>query len=72
MPAGGFIERQREKTLKDLIEMGEFDFIFGTHALIQEDVTFKRLGFVIIDEQHRFGVMQRKSLIEKDFIQISF
>jgi len=68
----GSLKDKEKKTLKDLIEMGEFDFIFGTHALIQEDVTFKRLGFVIIDEQHRFGVMQRKSLIEKDFIQISF
>lgn len=38
--------------------------IFGTHALIQEDVVYQHLGFVIIDEQHRFGVNERKTLEE--------
>ena len=48
-----------------LIEAGEVDLIVGTHALIQEGVHFHDLGLVIIDEQHRFGVAQRRILREK-------
>ena len=44
---------------------GNIDVLIGTHALIQENVEFKNLGYVIIDEQHRFGVLQRKVLLEK-------
>jgi ATP-dependent DNA helicase RecG len=44
---------------------GEAEFIVGTHALIEDPVTFNKLGLVIVDEQHRFGVLQRKRLIEK-------
>lgn len=44
---------------------GEIQLVIGTHALIQSDVEFKKLGLVIIDEQHRFGVAQRMSLKEK-------
>ena len=47
------------------IKSGEANIIIGTHALIQEDVDFKKLGFVVIDEQHRFGVMQRANLRNK-------
>lgn len=47
------------------IKSGHADIIIGTHALIQEDVDFKKLGFVVIDEQHRFGVMQRATLRAK-------
>ena len=47
------------------IRTGEAQFIAGTHALIEEAVEFKRLGLVIVDEQHRFGVLQRKRLMEK-------
>jgi ATP-dependent DNA helicase RecG len=47
------------------IKSGEANIIVGTHALIQEDVDFKKLGFVVIDEQHRFGVMQRANLRNK-------
>ncbi|MBC8204841.1 MAG: DEAD/DEAH box helicase, partial [FCB group bacterium] len=51
----------RDKTLNKLAS-GRIDFIVGTHALIQESVTFQNLGLVIIDEQHKFGVMQRSKL----------
>ncbi len=44
---------------------GDLDLVIGTHALIQESVTFGRLGLVIIDEQHRFGVVQRSQIEEK-------
>ncbi|MHB8138333.1 MAG: ATP-dependent DNA helicase RecG [Smithellaceae bacterium] len=47
------------------IKSGEANIIIGTHALIQENVDFKKLGFVVIDEQHRFGVMQRANLRNK-------
>ena len=49
----------------EAIEDGQVDMIVGTHALIQEGVTYHRLGLVIIDEQHRFGVGQRRILREK-------
>ncbi|QTU82656.1 ATP-dependent DNA helicase RecG [Carnobacteriaceae bacterium zg-C25] len=47
------------------LEQGDVDLVIGTHALIQNDVYFKHLGLVIIDEQHRFGVMQRQLLKNK-------
>lgn len=47
------------------LESGEIDIIVGTHALISDGVNFKKLGLIIIDEQHRFGVNQRKILREK-------
>jgi ATP-dependent DNA helicase RecG len=49
---------------RERLKGGQTDIIFGTHALIQESVTFENLGFVVIDEQHRFGVEQRKLLEE--------
>jgi len=52
-------------TLHDSIRSGETGLVIGTHALIQEKVVFKNLGLVIIDEQHRFGVEQRKTLAQK-------
>ncbi|NOZ24790.1 MAG: ATP-dependent DNA helicase RecG [Nitrospirae bacterium] len=55
---------RREKPLKE-IASGDVQIIVGTHALIQEDVSFHRLGLVVIDEQHRFGVMQRAMLRKK-------
>src|SRR5215467_10899413 len=47
------------------IASGEAQLVVGTHALIEEDVRFSRLAFVAIDEQHRFGVLQRKKLMDK-------
>jgi len=49
----------------DRIRTGEAQFVIGTHALIEDNVEFARLGFVAIDEQHRFGVLQRKRLMDK-------
>jgi ATP-dependent DNA helicase RecG len=51
--------------LLEAIRSGEVDLIVGTHALFSEDVEFARLGMVIIDEQHRFGVLQRLAILEK-------
>lgn len=56
--------KRRKGILQELAE-GKVDILIGTHALIQDEVTFQRLGFVITDEQHRFGVEQRRVLREK-------
>jgi len=57
---------KREKTLmKKLLAEGLVHFAVGTHALLEEDVEFRRLGLAIIDEQHRFGVLQRLRFIRK-------
>jgi len=61
---GGQKKRLRETILQD-IRLGNANIIIGTHALIQESVEFKNLGFVMIDEQHKFGVMQRAKLKDK-------
>jgi ATP-dependent DNA helicase RecG len=55
---------QRKKILHEL-QNGDIHFIVGTHAVIEDIVQFKKLGFVVIDEQHRFGVAQRAKLWEK-------
>lgn len=54
-----------EKKVKQMISMGEADIIVGTHALFSKDVEYKKLGLVIADEQHRFGVRQRQALKDK-------
>lgn len=54
----GMAKKQKEKILEEL-KQGKIDIIIGTHALLQENVEFKKLGLVITDEQHRFGVRQR-------------
>ena len=61
---GSMGERARRETLSAL-QMGLIDIVVGTHALIQEDVYFRRLGLVVVDEQHRFGVQQRSMLRRK-------
>ncbi|HYA63671.1 MAG TPA: ATP-dependent DNA helicase RecG, partial [Candidatus Sulfotelmatobacter sp.] len=54
-----------KEAARDRIRTGEAQLVIGTHALIEENVEFQRLGFVAIDEQHRFGVLQRKRLMDK-------
>lgn len=61
---GSLTKKQKENILNQIKE-GEIDIVFGTHALIQENVVFKSLGLVITDEQHRFGVRQRTILSDK-------
>nr|WP_307474666.1 ATP-dependent DNA helicase RecG [Cytobacillus purgationiresistens] len=59
------VKGKRRKQLLAALQSGEIDILIGTHALIQEEVEFKKLGLVITDEQHRFGVGQRRILREK-------
>lgn len=64
---GGQRKKLREDVLED-IRSGRGNIILGTHALIEENVDFSKLGFVIIDEQHRFGVLQRAKLRDKGML----
>ncbi|MCK4666420.1 ATP-dependent DNA helicase RecG [Candidatus Dependentiae bacterium] len=61
---GGLTGKKRDKYLEK-ISSGAYNLIIGTHSLIQEDVKFNNLGLIIIDEQHRFGVIQRLNLMDK-------
>lgn len=61
---GSMKAAERKETLL-AIELGQVDMVIGTHALIQDGVQYHRLGLVIVDEQHRFGVAQRRILREK-------
>ena len=61
----GAIKPAARKLLLDNIADGNVDVVVGTHALFQDKVVFNKLGFVVIDEQHRFGVDQRQRLLEK-------
>jgi ATP-dependent DNA helicase RecG len=62
--AGSSGPREKQQ-MKKLVEEGLVHVMVGTHAIIQEDVTFSKLGLAIIDEQHRFGVSQRLDLMKK-------
>lgn len=59
------VKGKRRREILEQLEKGEVDILVGTHALIQDEVNFKQLGLVITDEQHRFGVEQRRVLREK-------
>ena len=61
----GSQESSRKKQTRHHIAQGNAQLVIGTHALIQESVEFDKLGLVIVDEQHRFGVMQRFRLMKK-------
>ena len=61
----GNISNKEKKALLEELKEGKIDVIVGTHAIIQKDVEFKNLGLTITDEQHRFGVLQRTSLVNK-------
>lgn len=58
-------KKEREEILRELRE-GKTHIIIGTHALIEDTVVFEKLGIVVADEQHKFGVEQRKTLVEKN------
>jgi ATP-dependent DNA helicase RecG len=61
----GSLDEARKRSTRGQINRGEAQLVIGTHALIEEKVEFDRLGLVVVDEQHRFGVLQRFKLMKK-------
>lgn len=64
----GSTPQKARKVIHEQLENGELNILIGTHALIEDKVQFKNLGFIVIDEQHRFGVEQRAKLWRKNII----
>ena len=62
----GSVEQDRKRLVRRHIAQGNAQLVIGTHALLQDRVEFEKLGLVIVDEQHRFGVMQRLKLMKKE------
>jgi ATP-dependent DNA helicase RecG len=62
----GSVKKSKRKPLHESLQNGALKILIGTHALIEEEVKFKKLGLAIIDEQHRFGVAQRSKLWQKN------
>ena len=71
----GSVKGREHAALVEQIASGQARLVLGTHALLEQDVVFHRLGLVVVDEQHRFGVMQRAALVSKgvnpDFLVLS-
>ena len=63
----GSLKQKEKRAIHEALKGGEIDLIVGTHALIQDGVDFSRLGLIVVDEQHRFGVMQRAGLRRRGF-----
>lgn len=59
------ITKKKKEELLERLKNGEIDILIGTHALLEENVVFRRLGLVVTDEQHRFGVRQRSTIVQK-------
>ena len=64
----GMVRGKRRKAVLEALAAGEVDVLVGTHAVIEDNVEFKNLGLVVIDEQHRFGVAQRARLWRKNVV----
>ena len=64
----GSVKGKKRETMLSGIKSGEISLVIGTHALIEDNVEFGKLGLVVIDEQHRFGVVQRKKLRDKGIL----
>lgn len=62
----GMVKGKRRKTVMEGLQNGEVQILVGTHAIIEDNVLFRNIGLVVIDEQHRFGVAQRAKLWEKN------
>ncbi len=59
------ISKKKKEDILERLKKGEIDILIGTHAVLEENVVFNRLGLVVTDEQHRFGVRQRSIIVEK-------
>src|SRR5256885_7466351 len=62
----GSLDQDQKRQVRRHIAQGNAHLVIGTHALIEEKVEFAKIGLVVVDEQHRFGVMQRFRLMKKD------
>jgi ATP-dependent DNA helicase RecG len=62
----GSLDEERKRAIRRHVARGDAQMVIGTHALLEDKVEFEKLGLVIVDEQHRFGVMQRMKLMRKN------